>query len=85
MGLQKVFCATTIIIGLFVSVDYALCDEFHCRGFEREKVEDDEGQWNRATHFLWGLIYILGLGVWCFHFSLLEGQIVALRLVSLYG
>lgn len=80
MGLQKVFCATTIVIGLFVSVDYALCDEFHCRGYEREKVEDDGGQWNRATHFLWGLIYLVGLALWCFHFSLLEGQIVSLRL-----
>lgn len=80
MGLQKVFCATTIVIGLFVSVDYALCDEFHCRGYEREKVEDDSGHWNRATHFLWGVAYILGLGAWCFHFSLLEGQVVALHL-----
>ncbi|XP_034239023.1 uncharacterized protein LOC117643942 [Thrips palmi] len=80
MGLQKVFCATTIVIGLFVSVDYALCDEFHCRGYEREKVEDDGGQWNRTTHFLWGLTYIAGLGLWCFHFSVLEGQIVSMHL-----
>ncbi|KAK3914796.1 ABC transporter L-arabinose-binding periplasmic protein [Frankliniella fusca] len=80
MGLQKVFCTTTIIIGLFVSVDYALCDEFHCRGYEREKVEDDSGQWNHATHFLWSLIYLLGLALWCFHFSFLERQIVTLSL-----
>lgn len=83
MGLQKVFCATTIVIGLFVSVDYALCDEFHCRGYEREKVEDDGGQWSRTTHFLWGLTYIAGLGLWCFHFSVLEGQIVSMHLVSM--
>lgn len=80
MGLQKVFCATTIVVGLFVSVDYALCDEFHCRGYEREKVEDDGGEWTSATHFLWGLVYILGLAMWCFHYSLLEGQIVELHL-----
>ncbi|PSN51618.1 hypothetical protein C0J52_09089 [Blattella germanica] len=59
MGLQKIFCSTTIIVGLFISVDYGLCDEFRCRGNERESRREDAGDWSWQSHAAWTFAYVV--------------------------
>lgn len=76
MGLRKIFCSTTIIVGLFISVDYGLCDEFRCRGNERDQPSDDTGDWSWQSHFVWTFLYILGLALWSLNYTLLEGHLV---------
>jgi hypothetical protein len=76
MSLQKIFCSTTIIVGLFISVDYGLCDEFRCRGYEREQRSDDAGDWSWQSHFVWTFLYIVGLALWSLNYTLLEGHLV---------
>ncbi|GFG38543.1 hypothetical protein Cfor_01212 [Coptotermes formosanus] len=76
MGLRKIFCSTTIIVGLFISVDYGLCDEFRCRGNERERRSDDAGDWSWQSHFVWTFVYIVGLALWSLNYTLLEGRLV---------
>lgn len=77
MGLQRIFSATTIIVGLFIAVDYGLCDEFRCRGFEREKVPDDVGPWNWQTHAIWTTVYIAGLALFAAYFALLDRHVLS--------
>lgn len=72
MGLQRIFSTTTIIVGLFISVDYGLCDEFKCRGFEREHRSDDTGEWSWQAHSIWTTIYICGLALFSFCFTVLD-------------
>nr|CAI5838836.1 unnamed protein product [Callosobruchus analis] len=72
MGLQRIFSATTIIVGLFISIDYGLCDEFRCRGYEREKIIDDSGGWSWHTHVAWTAVYVAGLALFAAYFSLLD-------------
>jgi hypothetical protein len=76
MSLQKIFCSTTIIVGLFISVDYGLCDEFRCRGNDREQRSDDAGDWSWQSHSVWTFVYILGLALWSLSYTLLEGHLV---------
>ncbi|GLG99001.1 Uncharacterized protein GBIM_05544 [Gryllus bimaculatus] len=76
MGLQQIFCSTTIVVGLFVSVDYGLCDEFRCRGNEREHRSEDAGSWSWQVHSLWTVLYIVALALWTLHSTLLEGFLV---------
>jgi hypothetical protein len=76
MSLQKIFCSTTIIVGLFISVDYGLCDEFRCRGYEREQRSEDAGDWSWQSHSVWTFVYILGLALWSLSYTLLEGHLV---------
>ncbi|CAH1972170.1 unnamed protein product [Acanthoscelides obtectus] len=72
MGLQRIFSATTIIVGLFISIDYGLCDEFRCRGYERERIADDAGRWSWHTHVAWTIVYVAGLALFAAYFSLLD-------------
>lgn len=72
MGLQRIFSATTIIVGLFIAVDYGLCDEFRCRGSERDKISDDVGPWSWQTHVIWTTVYIAGLALFAAYFALLD-------------
>jgi hypothetical protein len=87
MGLRKIFCTTAIIVGLFISVDYGLCDEFRCRGSDRERPSDDAGDWSWQSHFVWTFLYIAGLALWSLDYTLLEGHLVVsavtLKLYSL--
>lgn len=83
MGLQRIFSTTTIIIGLFISVDYGLCDEFKCRGYDREYPSDDTGTWSWKTHILWTVIYICGLALFSAYFTILEKFIFTPVSVSL--
>ncbi|XP_063709059.1 uncharacterized protein LOC134837606 [Culicoides brevitarsis] len=77
MGLQRIFSATTAVVGLFISVDYGLCDEFRCRG--KDIVTADTkvttGWQDRAV---WTLMYVIGIALWTLHLSLLEGYVVTL-------
>lgn len=82
MGLQKIFSSTTIIVGLFISVDYGLCDEFRCRGAERETKADDTGGWSWQTHATWATIYICGLSLFSAHYTFLERYLVPAPTVS---
>lgn len=68
MGLQRIFSATTIIVGLFIAVDYGLCDEFQCRGTERKHLS----KWDWKTHAIWTSIYICGLAIFAAFYTLLE-------------
>lgn len=72
MGLQRIFSATTIIVGLFIAVDYGLCDEFRCRGYERVHVSDDTGNWPWKTHSTWIIVYVFGLALFSGFYTLLE-------------
>lgn len=76
MGLQRIFSSTTIIVGLFISVDYGLCDEFRCRGMEREHKADDAGPWSWQTHATWAAVYICGLSIFSAHYTLLERYLI---------
>lgn len=77
MGLQRIFSSTTIIVGLFIAVDYGLCDEFRCRGVERGKAADDAGLWNWQTHAIWTTVYIAGLALFAAYFALLDLHFLA--------
>ncbi|GJQ67302.1 hypothetical protein Trydic_g8202 [Trypoxylus dichotomus] len=82
MGLQRIFSTTTIIVGLFISVDYGLCDEFRCRGNEREHRSDDAGAWTWQTHSIWAAVYITGLFLFATFFTLLDRFLVPVGMVS---
>lgn len=82
MGLQRIFSSTTIIVGLFISVDYGLCDEFRCRGMERENKSDDTGGWPWQTHAIWAAVYICGLSLFSAHYTFLERNLIPMQPVS---
>lgn len=84
MGLQRIFSSTTIIVGLFISVDYGLCDEFRCRGMERETKSDDTGGWPWQTHATWAAVYIVGLSLFSMHYTFLERDLIPAPTVSKY-
>lgn len=75
MGLRKIFSATTTVVGLFISVDYGLCDEFRCRGVDVPTDQSSQtiGWQSRAV---WTIFYIAGLALWTLQFTLLEGDVV---------
>lgn len=73
MSLQRIFSSTTIIVGLFISVDYGLCDEFRCRGKEvssHTAAAAVKGFW--GIRALWTLVYVGGLAAFAMFFTLLE-------------
>lgn len=82
MGLQKIFSATTAVVGLFISVDYGLCDEFRCRGVDAATttMPPTAGWQGRAV---WTLIYVAGVALWTLHLSLLEGDVVSMYKVRI--
>lgn len=84
MGLRKLFAAATAIVGLFISVDYGLCDRFRCRGVDVPTTGNTTpvsvGWQGRSV---WTIVYIVGVALWTLQFSLLEGDIVKSSLVSL--
>lgn len=79
MGLQKIFSATTSIVGLFISVDYGLCDAYRCRGIEYPiqagNISPSAVGWQSRA--VWTIVYIGGLALWTLHLSLLEGDVVS--------
>lgn len=80
MGLQRIFSATTAVVGLFISVDYGLCDEFRCRG--KDVVGDTKVTTGWQDRAVWTLLYVIGIALWTLHLSLLEGHVVTLPGVS---
>ncbi|KAJ6634875.1 hypothetical protein Bhyg_13456 [Pseudolycoriella hygida] len=74
MGLQKIFSATTAVVGLFISVDYGLCDGYRCRGIDVGTNNIQPTGWQ--GHAFWSILYVIGLALWTLHLSLLEGEIV---------
>ncbi|XP_055374954.1 uncharacterized protein LOC129607803 [Condylostylus longicornis] len=92
MGLQKIFSATTAVVGLFISVDYGLCDEFRCHGQDTSngfgggsllnQLEVADQKIPHTTGWqgraFWTLLYVIGLILWTLHLSLLEGNLVML-------
>ncbi|GAB0094977.1 uncharacterized protein DMENIID0001_103030 [Sergentomyia squamirostris] len=80
MGLQRIFSATTAVVGLFISVDYGLCDEFRCRGSDLtitspgDEAATSVGWQGRAV---WTLFYVISIFVWSFHVVLVEGCMVS--------
>lgn len=80
MGLQRIFSATTAVVGLFISVDYGLCDEFRCRG--KDVVGDTKVTTGWQDRAVWTLLYVIGIALWTLHLSLLEGYVVTLPGVS---
>lgn len=79
MGLQKLFAATTAIVGLFISVDYGLCDRFRCRGVDVPTTTTTTEHsvpigWQGRS--VWTIVYIVGVAAWTLQFALLEGDIV---------
>lgn len=71
MSLQRIFSSTTIIVGLFISVDYGLCDEFRCRGREvSAHVTTVKGSW--GVKAIWTFVYVGALAAFAMFFTLLE-------------
>ncbi|KAF7987645.1 hypothetical protein HCN44_003508 [Aphidius gifuensis] len=71
MSLQRIFSSTTIIVGLFISVDYGLCDEFRCRGREvPAHAVTMRGTW--GIRAVWTVIYVVSLATFALFFTLLE-------------
>ena len=95
MGLQKIFSATTAVVGLFISVDYGLCDEFRCHGQDTSimglggslisQLDAAEARQPHPTGWqgraFWTLLYVVGIMLWTLHLSLLEGNLVLLSTV----
>ncbi|XP_026464599.1 uncharacterized protein LOC113367185 [Ctenocephalides felis] len=85
MGLQRIFSATTSVVGLFIAVDYGLCDEYRCRGFElstetdfpvSEIDTDEDGTDTWRQRLIWTLVYVIGLALWTLHITFLESHII---------
>ncbi|XP_043260048.1 uncharacterized protein LOC122401764 isoform X2 [Colletes gigas] len=71
MSLQRIFSSTTIIVGLFISVDYGLCDEFRCRGREvSAHAATMKGSWGARA--VWTFVYVGSLAAFAMFFTLLE-------------
>ncbi|XP_051163407.1 uncharacterized protein LOC127282886 [Leptopilina boulardi] len=71
MSLQRIFSSTTIIVGLFISVDYGLCDEFRCRGREISgHTMSMRGSW--GIRAVWTFVYVLALAAFTMFFTILE-------------
>ncbi|XP_043271534.1 uncharacterized protein [Venturia canescens] len=71
MSLQRIFSSTTIIVGLFISVDYGLCDEFRCRGREvSAHTVTMRGSW--GIRAVWTFVYVGSLAVFAMFFTMLE-------------
>ncbi|XP_049796929.1 uncharacterized protein LOC126213297 [Schistocerca nitens] len=64
--LRQLFLSTGAAVGLFVACDYALCDGYRCRGWERDGGrEQDEGPpLGRGLRAAWLVAYLTGLTVW---------------------
>lgn len=89
MGLQRIFSATTTVVGLFIAVDYGLCDEFRCRGtdltdqFFQNSINPVAGTPNEwRSRAIWAILYIAGIALWSLHVALLESSIVIPTKVS---
>lgn len=76
MGLHRIFSTTIVIVGLFICVDYGLCDEFVCRGYDRVKLSDDTGSWSWQVHSIWTQAYILSLILIAAFYTLLDRCVV---------
>ncbi|KAL1490387.1 hypothetical protein ABEB36_013094 [Hypothenemus hampei] len=72
MGLHRIFSTTTVIVGLFIAVDYGLCDEFVCRGYDRQQIVDDAGPWSWKIHSIWTGLYIFSLILFASLYTLLD-------------
>lgn len=73
MSLQRIFSSTTIIVGLFISVDYGLCDEFRCRGREvSAHAALARGTW--GVRAVWTFVYVGSLAAFAMFFTMLEGH-----------
>jgi len=71
MSLQRIFSSTTIIVGLFISVDYGLCDEFRCRGREvSSHTAAIRGSWGARA--VWTFVYVGSLAAFAMFFTMLE-------------
>ncbi|XP_066600836.1 uncharacterized protein [Prorops nasuta] len=71
MSLQRIFSSTTIIVGLFISVDYGLCDEFRCRGREvSAHTASMRGAW--GIRAVWTFVYVGALAAFAMFFTMLE-------------
>ncbi|XP_066143297.1 uncharacterized protein [Euwallacea fornicatus] len=75
MGLRRIFSTTTVIVGLFIAVDYGLCDEFVCRGYDRQTISDDSGNETWRTHSIWTGLYILSLILFAAFYTLLDRHV----------
>ncbi|CAK9818702.1 hypothetical protein ANTQUA_LOCUS9907 [Anthophora quadrimaculata] len=75
MSLQRIFTTTTIIGGLFFTVDYGLCDEFRCRGREvAGHTTSSRASWGIKA--IWTFVYVGALAAFAMFFTLLEGYYI---------
>lgn len=73
MSLQRIFSSTTIIVGLFISVDYGLCDEFRCRGREvSAHTTTLRESW--GVKAIWTFVYVGALAAFAMFFTLIEAH-----------
>ncbi|KAF4521051.1 hypothetical protein B566_EDAN008123 [Ephemera danica] len=83
MGLQRIFGAMVIIVGVFISVDYQLCNELRCHGNERmanpTTVPEHTSAWAWGYHLAWAIICAVGLALWALAYALLENDIIKFK------
>ncbi|KAK6621845.1 hypothetical protein RUM44_001652 [Polyplax serrata] len=71
MNLERTFCAITIIVGIFVSIDFGICDKFHCNGVSN--VSDVTPK----LHVLYVLLCLLAHALWVLHLTFIEVSLTA--------
>lgn len=77
--LRRIFSLVAIVTGLFIAVDYQLCDEFRCHGVVRNSREAFHGPWSWDVHLLWTLGYAASLWLFADGLSALERAVVGIR------
>ncbi|XP_059488685.1 uncharacterized protein LOC132204290 [Neocloeon triangulifer] len=71
VSLRRLLSGLIVILGVFVSVDLQLCNEFRCLGNQVPAAKKSAWAANGA-HFFWAAVYVLAIAIWAFSCALLE-------------
>lgn len=67
MSVERIFCTVTVIVGVFVTIDFGVCDKFRCNGSSIALPDSTS-----RLHFLYVVLYIIAHGIWVLHYSYIE-------------
>ncbi|CAB3372771.1 Hypothetical predicted protein [Cloeon dipterum] len=71
VSLRRLLSGLLVILGVFVSVDLQLCNEFRCLG--NQVTPPKKSAWlSNGGHLFWAAVYVLAIGLWAFSCALLE-------------
>jgi hypothetical protein len=65
-----------VLLGVFISVDYQLCNEFRCRGRDVPAAQLRGTFWTWGGHLAWAAAYVMAIGLWVLSCALLENHFV---------